>query len=537
MKKIVLLKAWLIIASLMGSNVVAESSSCDPCVSSCDPCVSSCDPCNDCGSTSCFGSCSSSCHSNTFFRPRPLSQNSVLELALHNYDFYHKGFLGNESCYPWLSVDASVFYYTSTNKDKLAEFFLPCNRECAEVVEQGAGSLNSLWFGIIAPPYGDGVDTDQYNYFKSTFSIKPRRKTVGVTFGGRVDFGGFCDTPCMSKMWASIFVPVIHVKNKLDICEVVENNEVGDIAGHKTLTESLSNSERMFQRFYCDSKSTTGVDDINVKLGWDFLKCEDYYHLGLYGLAYIPTGRRSKADFAFEPTFGSGKHTGIGGGLNADYVFSDDCNRIWTWMTDLRYAYFVKGDERRTFDLCKNGDWSRNLLVVKEEATTNVMPGVNFFTKCVPVTPGSEFELWTAVHYERCDWNFEFGYDFWWRQSEEICLNKCAQPLVGIYDITGVCKQPSTSASDACISTVNFASNPRVPVGDDTFTAVTNDDFLVSSAEHPQAMSSQIYGSLSYDRYWCNRPVMMGFGVSYEFAHQRNALSQVGVWFTTGMSF
>ncbi len=84
---------------------------------------------------------------------------------------------------------------------------------------------------------------------------------------------------------------------------------------------------------------------------------------------------------------------------------------------------------------------------------------------------------------------------------------------------------------------MDYEASPPVPVGDETFTTVTNDDFLVSSAEHPRALSSQVYGSLSYDRYWCNSPVMMGLGVSYEFAHRRSALSQVGVWFTTGMRF
>ncbi len=409
MKKIVLLIMFALVA---GNNVEADSSCCnvssDPCASdsgstSCNPCN---DPCNDCGSASCFGSCSSSCHSNTFFRPRPLSQNSVLELALHNYDYYHKGYRGDECCYPWLSLNASVFYYHSTQRDRLAEYFLPCNRECIQIVERETGVLNSLWFGLIAPPSDEGINTDSYNYSDSTFTIKPKRTAVGVTLDCRVDLGEFGDNPCFSNMWVCAFVPVIRVKNRLGICEQVKNNEVGEIAGHKTLTESLSNPERKYQRFYCDSKSTTGVDDINVKLGWDFLKCEDCYHLGLYGLVYIPTGRRSKADFAFEPTFGSGKHTGIGGGLNMDYVFSDECNSMWTWMADLRYAYFVKGDERRTFDLCKNGDWSRNLLVVTNEARTDTMPGVNFFTKCIPVKPRSEFELWTALHYEWCSWNF-----------------------------------------------------------------------------------------------------------------------------------
>lgn len=501
------------------------------CVSSCvSECSTTCPISDDC--------CEKPCHSSTFFRSRPLSQDATLEHALTNYDYYYGSYADNGNCcFPWLRLGASLFYYQSVDKSRLAKFFLPGCKECINVAEKGEADFNSLWCGIVASPFGDNVPASSHQFFESVFRVRPERKVIGFALQGRVDFGDICvcDKDYIRDMWLSFFVPIVHVRHSLNMEECFENQ--GALQCDQTLSCCLSNNNRNFQQFYCGTKTRTGVDDINLKLGWDFRKCDDH-HVGAYGILFVPTGNRSRAEYAFEPTIGSGKgHVGLGLGLNADYQICNSCNRSFVWMIDARYAYFLKARECRTFDLCKNGDWSRNLLLVTPENVSNPTPGVNFLTHDVDVSPRGSINIWTALHYQRCDWHLEFGYDFWWRQREKVSFGTCCPKInAGIFDITGMCRETNlTTASGACIAVVDLDN--KIPASDSEFVAITNDDLDLSSAEHPSALSSKIYFAAAHERDICGCPTNIGFGISYEAAHRRTALSQVGLWVKTGISF
>jgi len=506
-------------------------------------CATACTVSDSC-STSCVSDCvvddnccEKPCHSSTFFRPRPLSQDATLEHALTAYDYYYGDYGSNNCKCPWLRFGASLFYYQSVDRSRVAKFFLPNCKPCISVAEQGNADVNSLWFGVIAPPYGDNVSASTHQFFESTFKVRPERKVVGVALQGRIDIPDIClcGSNSLKNLWLTFFIPVVHVRHQLHMEECF--NVAGNLAGHTSLSDALSNCDRVFQRFYCGTKTRTGVDDFNLKLGWDFMQC-DNYHVGAYGVIFVPTGTRSKSKYAFEPTIGSGKgHVGLGLGFNFDYQIRNSCDRSVVWLFDARYAYFLKAKECRTFDLCRNGDWSRNLLLVTPETVANPVPGVNFLTHKVNVTPRSNINLWTAIHYERCDWHFEFGYDFWWRQREKVSFGSCCPQInAGVFDITGMCRETNlTTASNACIAVVDFEN--KIPTSDAEFVAITASDLDISSAEHPAALSSKIYVAAARDWEICCRPTSWGLGVSYEAAHRRTALSQVGVWLKGAVSF
>ena len=103
----------------------------------------------------------------------------------------------------------------------------------------------------------------------------------------------------------------------------------------------------------------SGVDDICIKLGYDFIRDENE-HAGIYGLVFAPTGKGTKAKYLFEPLVGS-RHVGAGLGFNADaLIYECDAYSV-DLLVDARYAYFFKHKEWRSIDLF-NGDWSRYLL-------------------------------------------------------------------------------------------------------------------------------------------------------------------------------
>ena len=298
---------------------------------------------------------------------------------------------------------------------------------------------------------------------------------------------------------------------------------------------AFNNPAGCFGKLVNRTLKKTGIDDIALKVGCDFVRsCEK--NGGLYGVLYIPTASRSKAKHLFEPIIGNGKHVGLGVGATGDYCLSACETSSWTFLADLSYAYFFSGRERRSIDLI-NGEWSRYLLVSRvadiEAGIVNPLPGINFFTRSVNITPRGMVDLFIAFHYDHCSWNFEAGYDFWWRQKERLCIRPCEQNIA-IFDIDGVCPPGRTSASTASITAA--LPGPGGPISDPVVTPFKNSDFNGRSAAHPAAYSSTIYGAFSYNFDICH-PGMIGVGISYEFAHKNSALTQLGVWLKGAVCF
>ena len=162
------------------------------------------------------------------------------------------------------------------------------------------------------------------------------------------------------------------------------------------------------------------------------------------------------------------------------------------------------------------------------------MPGINAFTQQLNVTPGSTIDLWLALHFERCQWNAELGYDLWWRQQERVEL--CCFPTnIGIYDIAGDCARNPVTASTATIC--QGVTGTNVAVSDATFTFITCDDINLNSAATPKALSNTVYAALGYDGDLCDCPALVGVGGSYEFGSNSAALSNWTVWVKMGLSF
>lgn len=495
-----------------------------------------------CNPDLCGNTCTTCAH--TTFVPRLMSQNLVLENGLFFYNQFHLPCCDRE-CPPWVSLQiAAPYYFKSTNGRQIGRYFMPGCENCAVVGQNNTSDISSLWLGIIAP-----VETP----FESTICIEPKRSVIGGAVRLFFDFGAY--DPCYCNWWASIFVPIQQVRHDLNIVERISSNSGDPIIppSFPNVISALNNPEWEYGKFSPNKLKRTGVDDISLRIGYNFVRNEEDL-LGLYGLLFIPTGRGTKAEYIFEPIVGS-KHVGLGLGLIADYTFYQCEATSIDFMLDARYARFFKHDEIRSIDLY-NGDWSRYLLVAQPSNPAAPLSGINFFTKEVGVNPRNMFEVWAAFSFNYCNFHFEAGYDFWYRSKEKLSL--ADQDLgVGIYDIAydpfNTC-QISASCARICQSVPTV---PGAPLSDVTFVTVkhsnTIDDIFVAdsncsnipcsylnlnSAAHPRALSSTVYGAISYDCcLCCEYPMMIGVGGQYEFAHRKSALAQYGVWLKTAISF
>lgn len=483
------------------------------------------------GLAGCLGIASMQAASHSFFTPASITRDPVLELALNEYQMRNSE---NDNRF---ALFVKPFVMRSTRPEKLSRYFMIHNQQCATIRENGTGDINSLWLNLISP-----IGT----FYSSNICFAPRRLAAGAVLTFYADLDAIA-----CNWWAEVNTAILNAHHYMQLKEC-NSLEQGTIPGIATACDAFNNPDWCAGRITCcDDVHATGLDDIQLKLGYN-LYMNECSHFALYGLVVIPTGRRITSQYLFEPVIGS-KHARLGFGLNGDYVISQSAANTVALLADFKYSYGFSGTETRSFDLCRNGDWSRYLLVAREVDPTFSLPGINLFTFPVSVTPRSEVQLFAALHVEHCNWNFEVGYNFWYRQSEKICFgsskNGCCvcskllpgqgTPLgipagYGIFDMTQLCASTAVSASTANIS--QGLVPPNVVVADPTFVQLTNSDLNFCSAAHPQAYSNKIYGAVGYDHDFGCHTALFGLGVSYEFAN-KNALDQWALWLNIGTDF
>ena len=501
----------------------------------------------------CATGCNISAH--TTLIPRRMSQNSVLELSLH--DYYQYSFRDCGECPPNFFLEVTApYFFKSTKSKKLASYFLPNCQNCVSIGENNSSDISSPWLQlssrVAATPY------------RSVVCLEPERKVIGGALRFHVELNRiFENCGCLGEnWWFSVFIPIQQVRHNIHITETfVPGSPLSAITGIPNAIVAFNNPAWNYGKWSPNTLRKTGIDDICVKIGNAFHKSRG--HTDLYALLFIPTGSGTKAKYLFEPLVGS-NHVGLGIGFNGDYIAYECDTSSINFMIDARYAYFLKHKETRSIDLF-NGDLSRYLLVtpppVVPPVVVTTLPGINYFTQEVDVKPQGMFEIFAAVSFNQCDWSFEIGYDFWYRSKEKLKL--ADKDLgVGIFDIAS--RPPVCPVSASCARICQAVPGVGAPVSDTTFVTVKNSEAIndqdlvrdgkkccptkcaaanqcsylnLDSAANPRAATSTIYAAIAHDCCCCDRTVMVGVGAQYEFSHRRSALSQFGVWLKSALSF
>ncbi|MDR3647281.1 MAG: hypothetical protein P4L22_07095 [Candidatus Babeliales bacterium] len=478
------------------------------------------------------------CGSRTFFRPRSVIEDVSIFFSLNNYNNYRNyyGFHVNEADSERINISKGTFYEKSVsprgNDDcnkNVGTYFLPENKPAISIIQNGANAdVNSLWLNVEAPTGST---------YSSVLSLNPERQI----FGGY--FSYFQEFECLKGSWLEVDFAVYEARHKLHAKEVRINNDVtGIVPGAATALQYLQGGTNQLQygKFLCD-RNNVNFDDIQVKFGHNWFNCNQSAHLGLYGQLLVPIAPKPTAKYLFEPLVGRA-HWGLGAGLNGAYKFYETENHACVLMADASYQYLFKSNELRTFDLTPNGQWSRYLLATKPATTIDTFPLLNATTESVSVTPRGVVNFWAGLHFQKCDWHFEAGYNLWWRQAEKISLNNrgCGSTKgctvsnvngnvingnIGIFALDNICT-PLTA------STATISDPTSAIVTDSTFIPVNISELNLASAAHPRTLTNKVYGSLAYDIRVYDRPLNMGITGSYEFSKDRNAFNQWGILLT-----
>lgn len=455
---------------------------------------------------------------SSFFRARPISQMSELEYGLTQWYLYNAQSSRPASRFYF---EATPFYFHSINPKKLGTYFSPDNKKELAVNEYNIGDINSLWFGVMAQPYG--------SYYAAQLKIRPVRDIVGSALKVIINLDPeFCHT------WISVYMPIGYASFKSGISETTFGNH-GGTPGFNSIMETLDKKFYGYSNISQTARKKVLCDDMLIRLGYDFIdECD---RLTPYGLIYVPTSRGSDGVYMIEAAMGNGGHPGIGFGLNADgHLWQKECRSI-RLLGDARFAYFFARHEIRTPDL-KNSNWSRYFTVDYQTKLNDPtrQPLTDFITGNYTIKPGMMFDLWLAAHYNRNNLNIEAGYNLWWHQKERIGRGEAFQTFP--YNLSIIVPQiniPFHTASNATIANGN-SQGPNALALDDEPQIIHLADIDQKSATQKATGSSTLYYAMSHDFIDCAYEGMIGGGVSVEIAHNRAALSQLGLWLKAGIA-
>lgn len=492
---------------------------------SCNPDTTDCISC-DCVATS-----------RTFFSVRPPFQiGSPERLAMFRGDR-----MDRRECGRGGALQVVPFGGHSMNSDRLARYFFPDCKQQLHVKENPNESADILATHL-------NISTMDKS-FDSVFSIEPERTIAGFGISYRQEFWHRCDG---RAFWLGISLPIIHIRNKVNLCETtidggggVNQNAEGAVAN---VTEAFKQSTWKFGRIDdCCTLQKTGIADIEVLLGYEVVDLE-HCQLESFVGAIIPTSNTPNAVTLFEPITGHNGHTGIffGNSFSAVTWESQSTDRSLLFTFDMNGQYFFSRNEVRSFDL-KNKPWSRYMGVYVSQAQAQDAadagsfdnsfaigsPGINEFTKKIDVTPGLSRVINTTILYNGCGkFEGEIGYNFCARETE------CVKLQYGLRD--GIALQSTQLIGTT--NTVqqignNFNNENDKDVANYDTNLLTAADIDLESARHPCAIEHTIYGSLGYNWECICYPTFIGIGSSYQFAQDNTTLNRWMAWLKVGASF
>jgi hypothetical protein len=477
---------------------------------------------------------------HTFFTVRPQFQTSMPEKESLFFDRP----LARE-CGIGGAMEFVVFGGRSTGSKGLAQYFSPTN-------------VNQLIVSSVttAQTCPGGVTTEQ-NYtrninpvhfalatgtsYTSTIQFRPRQSTVGFGFDWK-QYLGRCDC---KKWWVEASFPVINVRNDMHLTEtmvaIVGPQAIGIYTPFASMIQAFegndfaTSSTAVLQFGKINGcRQTTGVADVELKLGYDYLNDECCEFGGYVGVV-IPTGNKPKGEYVFEPIVGNNHHWGITFGSNFGAEIWSKCDRTLRFEFETNGRYLFRNTQTRTMDL-KFRPWSRYLLVIPSCAANptpgsldNAVNAVNYLTQKVYVKPHFQKDLNTALVYNACGFEAELGYNFWARESEKVSLKTPWVPSIAAIDVTG---------DPACINRLSNIGqdNPGAAVPCNSGSIIQGYNLDLESAAHPCTISNIIYGSLGYAWDSICWPVFVGIGGSYEFTSENTSLQRWTVWGKFGVS-
>lgn len=461
-----------------------------------------------------------------------------------------------------------VYGGQSTSKQDLTAYFSPTgNCSLMDSDEDNRATVGSD-FQLYAPFFsvsgteGEASTMPSQSFFSSTITLNPKHTEAGVGFAYRQSvWHDDCD---VWGLFLKAVMPITWVKNDLGLQETNINN--GDDAPvvlpgdnprvfYNNMIAAFNQPAWQYGKIATcnnceDALTETGVADIQVYFGYEWLQHHPYHMEGYVGIL-IPTGTKVTSRYLFEPIVGRGKHFGImfGSAFGCDLWDAEDADQHLRFELALNSLYLFSKEQTRSIDL-KGRPWSRYIDVYEspEDAAmvagltspANVLtatPGINVFTRCVDVNPGLEVTITPSLVFEWCDFLGEIGYSYYARGSDHIEL--CGFPsTIAFRSVNGAGETMPFQTIDARVEDPSIAPATPVTLANYATSVITPDQLDLNSCATPAFYTATIYGALGYSHTHGCHPIMAGIGASYELSDHCNAgLDRWTVWGKASIAF
>lgn len=299
-------------------------------------------------------------------------------------------------------------------------------------------------------------------------------------------------------------------------------------ADFPTLPNDVTFAPLAFSRFPARSHQKTGLAEIQMAAGYNFISCEDY-HLGLNFRFYAPTGNRPEYKFLFGPMIGNGKHWEVGVGYTGHYTFWESCDEdsSFGFYSDGNFTHLCSTNQIRSFDLVGKPN-SRYMLAERlGTPVTNLFasptqgsvdgatlpsaqfkgdytPVANLTTLHVKASNAIQADIVALFNYSTCGLSVDIGYNFWGITCEKLVINEKVGPTAlesgNVWALKGDARTYGYVAADAVIddpgpgtpialsatqSLATIHSGTNAPLGGDQNPGIDNAEYALVSTASP----------------------------------------------------
>ncbi len=313
----------------------------------------------------------------TFLMPRSHGVNLAMKYASWSDTLRNKGddrFGGN--------AQVTWFYSASTNEGDLGRYFGIRNTNQVHLRYGGWGDLNpdtnanpdvtaNRTNNRDTPSKVDNhLDLGYLIHDNSKKAVTGTNSEVMVklepeqtSYGFVLDYHQNLEK-LLDGLYFNIQIPIVYVKNDMHMrvfkCQDAADGLAEDVLkyfmGEYEGTAGNKQEKLKFAKMGCCSDSTTGVADVELMIGYDFVN-DECYHAGINIGLVIPTGNEPEAHNAFEAIVGNGNHFGFGAGLDGAVKLWGEDNHTLKLVGAVNYRYLFESCQKRTLGIagkCEN---------------------------------------------------------------------------------------------------------------------------------------------------------------------------------------
>ena len=497
------------------------------------------------------GSVSAKVHTNKhFLMPRSHNENLAME-----YSTWHKQFAEIDHEKWGGAIQATGFYQASTNKTDLGKYFGVYNWQTPQqkindfiwVEKDTANGAHLKSINVIHDP-NTLIARGTTLHVKATF--RPEQESYGV----RLDYHQKLDK-LAEGLYFKVSAPIVHVKNNMGL-KFTGTKTTQYLPGTTTSVSfenylkgslSVTNTQQALTHARMGgSDSTTGVADIDVTLGYNFLY-KDNKHFNANVCLTIPTGGTPDGVKRFEAGVGNGGHYALGCGIDGAFELWKKEDKSLDVIFAANYKYLFNATEKRTLDFKYSDSISNSSLAGKrvlfgpyrlgaKDGGHILFPLANVLTRDVGVEPGSQFEGLLNLAFNWGSFTFDVGYNLFAREAENVSVKSWPNTSYAMvketaafpYNTSGV--QQTFDADSVTYAYDGTSDTVQVPIH--------KDHLLTDAATNPVYVTHKIASGVGYNFVDWKYPMMVGIGGSWEFVQGSNAaLDGYALWAKLGVSF